>query len=88
MTFSSIFYIKKCNIDVTAQNEFAPVYGYFPDVKVPYMVINGEEISSSAQVCIEYLAWKFGKDFSSHLSPMENATARAFQAMCEDHLYW
>lgn len=51
------------------------------------ITINGEEISGS-QSCVEFLAKHFDKDFSSHLTLVEQATARAFQVMCEEHLYW
>ncbi len=51
------------------------------------IMFDGEEIVGS-QLCMEFLARKFQKDFSSSMSPVEKATATAFQIMCEEHLYW
>ena len=55
--------------------------------KTPWISLNGEEIPDS-QICMELLGRKFRKDFSSHLSPEEQATAYAFQMMMEEHFYW
>ena len=41
-----------------------------------------------SQLCLELLAVKFRKDFSSHLSSEQKSIARSFQIMAEDHLYW
>ena len=58
-----------------------------PKGKAPWITLNGEEIGDS-QLCLELLARKFHKDFSSHLSVADRAVARAFQIMAEEHLYW
>ncbi|KAI9557766.1 GST-N-Metaxin-like protein [Daphnia sinensis] len=55
--------------------------------KCPWITLNGDEISDS-QLCMELLARKFHKDCSAHLSTEEQAIARAFQIMAEEHLYW
>ena len=38
-----------------------------------------------SQLCIEFLTGKFQNDISSSL---EQSTARAYQIMGEDHLFW
>lgn len=58
-----------------------------PKGKTPWITLNGEEIADS-QLCLELLARKFYKNHSSHLSPGEQAIARSFQIMAEEHLYW
>ena len=50
------------------------------------VTINGKEIHDS-QVCVDFLGGKFQKNFISRLSPIEQSTARAYQVMCEEHLY-
>jgi hypothetical protein len=51
------------------------------------MTFNERDYSDS-QLCLELLASKFQKDFSSHLTDEERAIARSFQIMAEEHLYW
>jgi hypothetical protein len=51
------------------------------------MTFNGKDYCDS-QLCLEMLASKFHKDFSSHLTAEERAIARSFQIMTEEHLYW
>lgn len=58
-----------------------------PKGKTPWITLNGEEIADS-QLCLELLARKFHKDCSSHLSSEDQAIARAFHIMAEEHLYW
>ena len=58
-----------------------------PKGKTPWITLNGEEIADS-QLCLELLARKFHKDGSSHLSSEDQAIARAFHIMAEEHLYW
>lgn len=58
-----------------------------PKGKSPWITLNGDEVSDS-QLCMELLARKFHKDCSAHLSTEEQAIARAFQIMAEEHLYW
>jgi len=43
---------------------------------------------ADSQLCLEFLARKFNKDFSSHLTPEETAVGRAMQIMAEEHLLW
>lgn len=54
---------------------------------MPWMTLNGEDMADS-QLCLEFLAQKFNKDFSSHLTSEELAVARAMQIMAEEHLQW
>lgn len=58
-----------------------------PKGKTPWITLDGRKIGDS-QLCLELLADRFSKDFSSHLSTEEKSIARAFQIMAEDHLYW
>ena len=54
---------------------------------MPWITLNGEDMADS-QLCLEFLAKKFNKDFSSHLTPEELAVGRAMQIMAEEHLQW
>lgn len=76
-------YLRMANISY--ENDFKDPMG--PKGKTPWMTLNGEDFSDS-QLCLELLASKFGKDFSSHLTEAERAIGRAFQIMAEEHLYW
>jgi len=67
------------------QNDFSEPFG--PKGKMPWITLNGEHIADS-QICLELLARKFNKDFSSHLTPEEQAVGRAMQIMTEEHLLW
>ena len=58
-----------------------------PKGKTPWITINGQDLSDS-QLALEYLAKKFEKDFSIHLSEEEKAIARAFRVMLEERVYW
>jgi hypothetical protein len=58
-----------------------------PNGKTPWMTFNGKDYCDS-ELCLELLASKFQKDFSSHLTAEERAIARSFQIMTEEHLYW
>ena len=58
-----------------------------PKGKTPWITINGQDVSDS-QLAIEYLAKKFERDFSKHLSEEERAIARAFRVMVEERVYW
>lgn len=51
------------------------------------MTLNGEHVADS-QICLEFLARKFNKNFSGHLTPEEQAVSRAMQIMAEEHLLW
>ncbi|XP_005090892.3 failed axon connections homolog [Aplysia californica] len=55
--------------------------------KMPWMEYNGEEVADS-HICITYLNQKLGIDLNKNLDPVQRATARAIQSLCEDHLYW
>ncbi|KAG0710770.1 Failed axon connections [Chionoecetes opilio] len=55
--------------------------------KAPWITLNGEELTDS-QLIVEHLASKFEKDFSSHLTREERATAHALRTMLEDHTLW
>ena len=58
-----------------------------PKRKSPWITINGQDVSDS-QLALEYLAKKFEKDFSIHLSQEEKAIARAFRVMVEERVIW
>ena len=58
-----------------------------PKGKTPWITLNGVDYSDS-QICLEMLAKRFQKDFSSHLSAEEQAVARSLQIMAEEHFYW
>ena len=55
--------------------------------KTPWITYNGVEVADS-QFCIEYLNKELSVDLNKDLSPVERSTARAFQTMTEEHLYW
>lgn len=67
------------------QSDFEVPVG--PKGKSPWITLNNVDIADS-QICIEMLASKFHKDFSSHLSEEEKAVSRAMLIMTEEHLYW
>ncbi|XP_077990334.1 failed axon connections homolog [Glandiceps talaboti] len=58
-----------------------------PKNKTPWIELNGESFSDSGFI-IEMLNERFNVDLSKHLSPSERATARAFEKMVEENLYW
>ncbi|XP_070540923.1 failed axon connections homolog [Ptychodera flava] len=58
-----------------------------PKKKTPWITFNGVVISDSSFI-IEFLNDKFNVDLNKHLSPSQRATARAFQKMVEEELYW
>ncbi|KAK7030361.1 hypothetical protein SK128_025614, partial [Halocaridina rubra] len=55
-----------------------------PKGKSPWIALNGEEIADS-QLIMERLGPKYGKNFSTHLSPDEKVIARSMRIMAEDH---
>ncbi|EFX86930.1 GST-N-Metaxin-like protein [Daphnia pulex] len=76
-------YLRMANIPY--QNDFKNPIG--PKGKTPWITLNGVDYSDS-QLCLEMLAKRFQKDFSSHLSAEEQAVARSLQIMAEEHFYW
>nr|CAH0109178.1 unnamed protein product [Daphnia galeata] len=76
-------YLRMANI--TYQNDFKNPMG--PKGKTPWMTLNGMDYVDS-QLCLELLAKRFQRDFSSHLSAEEQAVARSLQIMAEEHFYW
>ncbi|EFX87090.1 hypothetical protein DAPPUDRAFT_192692 [Daphnia pulex] len=70
---------------ISYENDFKNPMG--PKGKTPWMTFNGNDYCDS-QLCLELLASKFQKDFSSDLTAEERAIARSFQIMTEEHLYW
>lgn len=58
-----------------------------PKGKCPWITINGEDIGDS-QIIIEMLGKKFGKDFSSHLTPVQKGIALAIRITMEEHFLW
>ena len=67
------------------QPEFKKWFG--PTGKAPWISLNGEHMGDS-QLIMEFLAKKFNKNFSSHLSPEELAVATSMRIMAEEHLVW
>ncbi|KAK8394504.1 hypothetical protein O3P69_006587 [Scylla paramamosain] len=55
--------------------------------KSPWITLNGQDLADS-QFVMEHLASKFNKDFSSHLSREEKATAHALRIMLENNTLW
>nr|CAH0109212.1 unnamed protein product [Daphnia galeata] len=76
-------YLRMANIPY--QNDFKNPMG--PKGKTPWMTLNGVDYVDS-QLCLELLAKRFQRDFSSHLSAEEQAVARSLQIMAEEHFYW
>lgn len=58
-----------------------------PKGKCPWITLNGEEIGDS-QLIIEKLGSKYGKDYSSDLTPEQYAIAHAMRVMVDEHLLW
>ncbi len=58
-----------------------------PRGKLPYIEDNGKKIADS-RLIIHYLKSTYGDSLDAHLSPEEIATAKAFQRLLEEHLYW
>jgi glutathione S-transferase len=55
--------------------------------KLPYIVDNDKKIADS-RVIVRYLQNSYGDSLDSHLGPEEKATAKAYQRLLEEHLYW
>jgi len=54
----------------------------------PFIELNGEQVADSTFI-IDHLAKRFNKDkMEANLSPLEKATAYAFERMIEDALFW
>ena len=83
-SFFEFRFIQNIVYSFCVQCDFEEPFG--PKEKTHWITINGQEIVDS-QLCFEFLAETFQKDFSSHLSLLEQATARACQIMCEEHLF-
>ncbi len=58
-----------------------------PKGKAPYIVVGDLRIGVS-HLIIQYLKKKYGDSLDAHLSPVERATALAFQRLMEEDLYW
>ncbi len=56
-----------------------------PKGKIPWITLNGEHVSDS-QFCIDFLAKKYGKDLSAHLSPLDKGLAHSMLKMTEESL--
>ena len=54
---------------------------------MPWITLNGQDMGDS-QLIMEFLGKRYGKDFSSHLSPEEQAIAMSMRIMAEEHLVW
>lgn len=62
-------------------------YKKSPKGKLPYIEDRGVLVADSTFIRI-HLQRRHGVDFDSGLSPVERATAWAFEKMCEEHLYF
>ncbi len=58
-----------------------------PRGKLPYIEDNGKKIADS-RLIIRYLKATYGDPLDDHLSLEEKATAKAFQRLLEEHLFW
>ncbi|KAK7080727.1 hypothetical protein SK128_021676 [Halocaridina rubra] len=81
--FKLMNYLRLAKIPYKLDHE--EIFG--PKGKTPWITLNGEDISDS-QLVIETLAKKFDKNFSRDLSPEQQAVARAFTIMLDEHLAW
>jgi hypothetical protein len=54
---------------------------------MPWMTLNGLDVADS-YFCINYLKKYFSVDLSTHLTPLEQATARSYMKMTEESLRW
>lgn len=60
---------------------------FAPRRKLPYIDDNGSQIADS-RLIIDYLKANYGDILDSHLSAEQQATAKAWQRLLEEHLYW
>ena len=52
---------------------------------IPFIKLNGYIVEDS-QRCIEYLSFIFQRDYNSHLTEKQKATARLIVKLCNDSL--
>ena len=55
--------------------------------KLPYLEDQGRTIPDSRMI-IRYFQTEYGDALDAHLTPSERATAKAWQRLIEEHLYW
>ncbi len=55
--------------------------------KLPYLEDQGEKVADSRFI-ISYLQIQYGNTLDAHLNELELATAKAWQRLIEEHLYW
>ncbi len=55
--------------------------------KLPYLEDQGNKIADS-RLIIRYLQAQYGETLDAHLTAVERATAKAWQRLIEEHLYW
>ena len=55
--------------------------------KLPYMKDEGHKIADS-RLILQYLQQQYGHSLDNTLTLQEQATAKAWQRLIEDHLYW
>ncbi|MFW5443771.1 MAG: glutathione S-transferase family protein [Methylococcaceae bacterium] len=58
-----------------------------PRGKLPYIEDKGNKIADSRFI-IRYLQSQYGNTMDDHLTDLERATAKAWQRLIEEHLYW
>ena len=79
--------IKYHVVNCDALLQVDPVLQMSSKGKFPWITYNGVEVADS-QFCIEYLNKEFSVDLNENLSSLERSTARAFQMLVEENLYW
>jgi glutathione S-transferase len=58
-----------------------------PKGKFPY-IKDGEQVIADSSLIIDYLKTKYGDTLDQGLTSIQQAEARAVQALLEEHLYW
>ena len=58
-----------------------------PRGKLPFIVDNGNKVADT-RLIVNYLKSTYGDPLDAHLSVEEQAIAKAFQRLLEEHLYW
>ena len=58
-----------------------------PRGKLPFIVDGSHKIADS-RLIVNYLVKQYGDTLDAHLSPEDKATAKTYQRLLEEHLYW
>lgn len=78
-------WLRMAGLDYRVVVELGPHKG--PLGKLPFVRDRGETIADSHSI-IERLARTYGKDLDAGLDARQRATARAFDRLLSEHLYW